>query len=162
MRLTLILFALVLATSATAASAQEYKLGPIEIVRPWCRATPKGATTAAGYLTVKNTGSVPDRLLGGSLEAASADAEVHEMSMDGGLMRMRPLSDGLELPPGASVELKPGSYHLMFTGLTSPLVKGRPVKGALTFAKAGRIEIEFAVEGMGAPAPHEMDHMHNH
>ena len=71
------------------------------------------------------------------------------MTMDGGTMKMRPHAAGLEIMPGATVELKPGGYHLMFMGLTSPLAKGQSVKGTLTFANAGKVDVEFAVEGMG-------------
>jgi len=152
------LFAAALAALATASAAEDYKLGPIEIVHPWSRATPKGAKTAAGYMVIRNSGSASDRLVGGSI-AVAGDAQVHEMTMDGGVMKMRPLAGGLEIKPGGSVELKPGGYHLMFMDLKSPLAKGQPVKGVLTFANAGKVDVEFAVEGMGAPAAGEMDRM---
>ena len=69
------------------------------------------------------------------------------------LAKMRPLPDGLELKPGASVELKPGSLHLMFVSLKQPLEKGKQVKGMLKFEKAGSIEVEFTVEAIGASSP---------
>src|SRR4029077_776883 len=103
-----VLFAAVLsaclALIVNAVSAHEYKAGSIEIKHPWARATPKGATVAGGYLKLINTGTAPDRLIGGST-AAAGKFEIHEMSVDGGVMKMRPLPNGLEIKPGATVEL---------------------------------------------------------
>src|SRR3954464_12428737 len=130
------------------AQAQEYKAGPLVVDHPWTRATPKSATVAGGYLKITNTGSTPDRLTGGSAEVARK-LEVHEMGMDGGVMKMRELKNGVEIPPGATIELKPGSYHIMMMNLSRPLAKGDKVKGSLTFEKAGKVDVEFAVEGMG-------------
>src|SRR5262245_8568254 len=107
--LTAAAFAILIAADA---HAQDYKAGPLVIAHPWTRATPKSATVAGGYLTITNTGSAPDRLTGGSAEVARK-FEIHEMSMDGGVMKMRELKNGVEIPPGATVELKPGSYHIM-------------------------------------------------
>jgi copper(I)-binding protein len=158
--MTRLLAALLLAVLATAAQAHEYKLGALEIKHPWTRATPKNAPVAGGYLKITNTGTTPDRLTGGSAEVAQK-FEVHDMSMDGGVMKMRELKEGLEIPPGATVELKPGSYHIMMMNLSRPLAKGDKVKGSLTFEKAGKVDIEFAVEAMGgSPASAKMDHMH--
>jgi copper(I)-binding protein len=158
MKPTSMLLALALVSLATAALANDYKLGALEIDQPWSRATPKGAKTAAGYVVVKNTGSTPDHLLGGSL-AGGGKADVHQMTMDGGVMRMRALEGGLEIKPGETVELKPESFHLMFVDLKQPLAKGRSVKGTLTFEKAGTVDVEFAVKGMGATAADDMVHM---
>jgi copper(I)-binding protein len=136
------------------APAFDYKVADMEIDRPWSRATPKGAKIGAGYLKIANTGSTPDRLVGGSF-ALSRGVEIHEMSMDRGVMKMRELKAGIDIKPGASVELKPGSYHLMFIDLTRALAKGDRVKGTLQFEKAGTVEIEYAVEAIGAnPAQH--------
>jgi periplasmic copper chaperone A len=133
---------------AAGAHAHDYKAGPLTIAHPWTRATPKSATVAGGYLTITNTGSTPDRLTGGSAEVARK-LEVHDMSMDGGVMKMRELKNGLEIPPGATVELKPGSYHIMMMNLSRPLAQGEKVKGSLTFEKAGKVDVEFTVEAMG-------------
>jgi copper(I)-binding protein len=155
-----LLIALLLTVVATSTHAHEYKLGALEIKHPWTRATPKNAPVAGGYLKITNTGATPDRLTGGSAEVAQK-FEVHEMSMDGGVMRMRELKEGLEIPPGATVELKPGSYHIMMMNLSRPLAKGDKVKGSLTFEKAGKIDVEFTVEAMGgSPAAAKMDQMH--
>jgi copper(I)-binding protein len=149
-----VLLAAILAFAATAASAHEYKAGSLQIQHPWSRATPKGATVAGGYMKIVNTGSTPDRLVGGSTEAAPK-FEIHEMSMQGGVMKMRMLPKGLEIKPGQTVELKPGGYHLMFVGISAPLQQGKPVKGTLEFEKAGKVEVEYAVEAIGgAPKGH--------
>jgi copper(I)-binding protein len=156
--MTSVLLAAILAFAATAASAHEYKAGSLQIQHPWSRATPKGATVAGGYMKIVNTGSTPDRLVGGSTEAAPK-FEIHEMSMQGGVMKMRMLPKGLEIKPGQTVELKPGGYHLMFVGISAPLQQGKPVKGTLEFEKAGKIEVEYAVEAIGG-APKGGGHNH--
>jgi len=143
--LTATLTALVIASSAL---AHDYKLGPLVIDHPWSRATPKGAAVAGGYMKITNTGTTADRLVGGSAEVAKR-FELHEMSMEGGVMKMRELSNGLEIPPGATVELRPGSYHVMMQNLSRQLTKGERVKASLTFEKAGKIDIEFAVDAVG-------------
>jgi copper(I)-binding protein len=150
-----ILLAAVLAMAANAASAHDYKAGSIQFEHPWARATPKGATIAGGYMKLVNTGATADRLIGGT-NADSEKFEIHEMSMDNGVMKMRPLPNGIEIKPGETVELKPGGYHLMFVGLKHPLEKGKSVKGTLQFEKAGKVDVEYVVEGLGATST--MDH----
>jgi periplasmic copper chaperone A len=151
---------------SSAAHAYDYKAGAIEIDRPWARAVPKGAAVAAAYLTIHNTGSEPDRLVSGSTPVAGA-FEVHEMSMNDGVMKMRPIEGGLEIKPGATVELKPQSLHIMMTGLKQPIRKGQSFKGTLVFEKAGPVEVEFSVEAVGAMGPagthdmHDMNGMHD-
>lgn len=134
--------------AVTTASAHDYKAGSIEIKHPWSRATPKGATVAGGYMKLINTGATADRLIGGSTEIAGK-FEIHEMSMDNGVMKMRPLANGVEIKPGETVEFKPGSYHLMFVGITQPVEQGKRVKGTLQFEKAGKVDVEYAVEPIG-------------
>ena len=81
------------------------------------------------------------------------------MAVIDGVMKMRPLDKGIEIPAGGKLELKPGSYHVMFIGLKKPLVKGDVIKGSLTFEKAGKVAVEFNVEEMGAKtAPGAMQH----
>ena len=145
--------------AAIGARAYDYKVAGIEIDRPWSRATPKGAKVAAGYVTITNKGTTADRLVGATF-ALSGKAEIHEMAMDQGVMKMRELKDGVEIKPGATLELKPGSYHLMFTDLTRPLAKGDRVKGTFTFATAGAVEVEYAVEAIGATPPQHGAHSH--
>jgi hypothetical protein len=133
-------------------AAASFKAGDLVITAPWVRATPKGAPVAGGYLTITNNGAEPDRLIGGSF-AAAGRFEVHDMTMDNGVMRMRPLTDGLEIKPGQTVEFKPGGYHLMFMGLKEQLKAGDTVNGTLQFAKAGTVEVVYRVGAMGGPAP---------
>jgi copper(I)-binding protein len=102
-------------------------------------------------MKITNNGSAPDRLIGGSSDVASS-FEVHEMSMAGGVARMRPVQGGLEIKPGQSVELKPGSYHVMFTGLKKPLGAGERIKVTLVFEKAGKVDVDYDVRAMGATA----------
>jgi hypothetical protein len=156
MKRSLVLAAALLALATTAASAHDYTVGSLKINHPWARATPKGATVAGGYMKITNNGTTPDRLTGGTTEAAQK-FEIHEMSMDGSVMKMRELPNGVEIPPGGTVELKPGSFHVMMTGIAKPFVKGERVKASLTFEKAGKVDVEFAVDAAGA---NPMEHKH--
>jgi copper(I)-binding protein len=149
-----------LKVAATAAAAgPAYRVGALVIEAPWSRATPGGAKVAGGYMRITNAGTEPDRLVGGSLPAAARFA-VHEMSMQREVMRMRPLESGLEIKPGATVELKPGGYHIMFMDLTEPLKEGQTLKGTLVFEKAGAVTVEYAVRGIAARG--EAEHRHAH
>ncbi|TIW92846.1 MAG: copper chaperone PCu(A)C [Mesorhizobium sp.] len=145
--ITVFLLAL-LFVGAQAVFAHEFKVGDLEIVHPWSRATPPGAKVAGGYFTVTNTGSSPDRLLSISSEI-SAKAELHEMGVKDGVMAMRPVTGGLEIPTGGKVALAPGGYHLMFVGLKRQPKQGETFPATLIFEKAGTVTVDFAVEGIG-------------
>jgi hypothetical protein len=132
--------------------AHDYKLGALEISHPWTRATPPTAKTGGGFLTITNKGPTADRLIA-ARSPVSLKVEVHEMKMDGSVMRMRELEKGLEIPPGATVTLKPGSYHIMFMELKAPLAKDGKVPVTLVFEKAGSIDVELQVEAMGTTQP---------
>lgn len=146
-------FGLAAALLSTPASAHEYKLGALDIDHPWSRATLPGAKVAAGYLTIRNGGSEPDRLVSVSAEI-SGRGEVHEMAVKDGVMTMRRLADGLEIPAGGEVKLAPGSYHIMFLELKTPAVEGTKFPGTLTFEKAGALDVEFSVEKAGGKTDH--------
>jgi copper(I)-binding protein len=133
------------------AAAHDYTLGSLKIGHPWARATPPTAPSGGGFLTVTNTGSTADRLASASSPAA-AQVQIHEMKMDGTIMRMRELENGLEIPPGATVALAPGGYHLMMMGLKGPLTEKTRVPVTLIFDKAGRIDVELVVMALGASA----------
>jgi periplasmic copper chaperone A len=135
--------------AVTAASAADYKAGSLDISDPWSRATPKGSSVAAGYMTIKNNGSTPDRLISGSADVASK-FELHEMKMEGRVAKMRPVTGGLEIKPGETVELKPGSLHAMFVGLKKPLSAGDRFKATLVFEKAGSVSVDYDVLAMGS------------
>jgi len=142
---------LVAAAADKAAAPRRYTAGNLIIEAPWTRATPPGARVAGGYLKITNTGREPDRIVGGSLVGAER-VEIHEMAMADGVMRMRQLSQGLEIKPGETVELKPGGYHVMFMGLASAIAMGAPLRGTLVFEKAGTVSVEFDVAPIGANA----------
>ncbi|AZO52905.1 MULTISPECIES: copper chaperone PCu(A)C [unclassified Mesorhizobium] len=139
-----------------AVPAHEFKVGDLEIEHPWSRATPAGAKVAGGYFTIVNKGSTPDRLLSISSDV-SEKAELHQMGVKDGVMTMRPVDGGLEIPAGGKVALAPGGYHLMFIGLKRQPKQGEKFAATLTFEKAGTVSVEFAVEGMG-----EMGGMDDH
>ena len=140
----LLLFAgLLIAGSAVA------QTGSVEVRDAWARATPAKAEDSTAYLTVQSP--VADRLTGASTPVASS-ATLHEMTMSGSMMRMRPV-DGLDLPPGQPVTLKPNGVHIMLRGLKAPLETGQSFPLTLHFAKAGDREINVTVEKFAASGP---------
>jgi periplasmic copper chaperone A len=141
-----------LACSASASHAADYDVGSIHIAQPWSRATPKGAKAGAGYMTITNKGTTPDKVSCVS-DDASAQCEIHSMTMEGGVMKMRPVEGGLEIKPGETVTLAPSGFHVMFRDLKHPLEEGKTVKATLKFDKAGTVDVEYPVVAIGAPAP---------
>jgi copper(I)-binding protein len=133
-------------------SAFAHDAGAIRVEQPWARATPPGAKVAGAFAVIENSGSTPDRLVSATA-AIAGRVEIHEMAVTDGVMTMRPLPDGLPVPADGSVELKPGSYHLMLMELAGPLKEGEHVAGTLTFEKAGTVPVEFVVAPIGAKAP---------
>lgn len=125
------------------AAATDYSLHDLRIERPYSRPTPPGARSGAAYFTIRNLGDTSDKLVGvGS--PVSKSAQVHSMTMDGNVMRMRALPS-LDIPPNGSVTLGPGSYHVMLVGLSHPLTAGDKVPLTLTFEKAGKVDISADV-----------------
>ena len=120
------------------ARAEDVKAGDLVITQAWTRATPGGAKTGGGFLTIENKGSAPDKLVGVSADVAGK-VEVHEMAMDGGVMKMRPVEGGLTIDPGKTVKLAPGGLHLMMMDLKSPLKQGDKLPVTLQFEKAGKV-----------------------
>src|SRR6185295_10391601 len=145
-------FAALFAVLGASAHAQEIKAGDLVITQPWSRATPGGAKIAGGFLTIENKGAAPDRLIGGSGDIAGK-VEIHEMAMNNGVMTMRPLDKGLAIEPGKTVKLAPGGYHLMMFDLKGQLKQGDKVPVTLQFEKAGKVQLTFDVQGVGAQAP---------
>jgi copper(I)-binding protein len=137
---------------ALPAQAADYDVGAIRITQPWARATPKGASTGAAYMTVTNTGVAPDRLFCVSTEAAG-QCQIHSMTLEGGVMRMRPVEGGLQIKPGETVTLKPSSFHVMFVDLKHPLEQGKTVAATFKLEKAGTVRVEFPIVAIGAAAP---------
>lgn len=156
----ILLFAVAVAACsvATVTLAADYKVGAIDVIGPWSRATPKGAQTAIGYMSIKNTGSERDRLIAGSVEVAGR-FELHAMTMDDGISKMRSLP-GVDIKPGQTIEFKPGGSHAMFVELKHPLTAGDRIKGTLVFEHAGTVQIEYDVAGIGAQQrPMQTDHI---
>ncbi|HUZ32359.1 MAG TPA: copper chaperone PCu(A)C [Xanthobacteraceae bacterium] len=140
------------------AEAADYHVGSILITQPWARATPKGASTGAAYLTITNDGSAPDRVNCASSDAG-AKCQIHSMTMDNGVMKMRPVEHGLEIKPGETITLKPSGFHIMLMDLKNPLEQGKTVEVTLQFEKAGTVKVEFPIAAIGAAAPGmQMDH----
>lgn len=108
-------------------------------------ATPDGAKVAAGYMTISNPGAEADRLLSATSARAGA-VEIHEMATENGMMTMRPLPNGLEVPAQGSVSLAPGGAHLMFMNITAPFAQGETIPVTLTFEKAGVVETTLPVK----------------
>lgn len=145
-----------LALSATLALAHGYKLGNLEIKHPWAKATIAGQPVAGGFMTIVNNGAEPDRLI--KITSGVSDMiQVHEMKVENGVMKMGEVPGGLEIAPGAAVELKPGGLHVMFMGIKAPFKEGESVKAVLTFEKAGEVEVEFKVD-----AARKGDDAHKH
>jgi len=149
-----LLAGLLILLGGEAALAHEFKLGGLTIDHPWARATPPGAEVGGGYLVIQNDGSSADRLLSATAEICD-HVEIHAMAVQNRVMTMTPLPDGIEIPAGGSVAFSPSAYHLMLMRLKQPLKQGEEFHGALTFEKAGTIEVHFEVESMGAKAPEE-------
>ena len=139
---TIAYVAFVAALFATPLHAEDVKAGDLVITQAWSRATPGGAKIGGGYLTIENKGSAPDRLFGGSADVAG-DVQVHEMSLNNGVMTMRALDKGLAIEPGKTVKLAPGGYHLMLLDLKSPLKQGDKLPVTLDFEKAGKVKLTF-------------------
>ena len=134
-------------------AAQPARENAIVVEQAWTRATPPGAPVAGGYITLRNRAEHPDRLL----SATSPDAktvEIHSMSMDNGVMRMRRIDDGLAIASKGTLELKPGGYHLMFIGPKHPFAEGRSITAILRFERAGTRTVRFEVRAIGSAAPH--------
>lgn len=133
-------------------TGQTFTAGDITVSGAFVRATPKGAQSAGGYLTINNSGGGADTLTGASSEAAS-DIGIHSMAMNGDMMEMKPVEGGLEVPAGGRVTLDPMGYHLMLTGMEQPFVEGQCVEMTLHFVTVGDLPIELNIGGMAQKVP---------
>lgn len=140
------------------AQAHSYKASTLEIMHPWSRATMPKAKVAGGYLKIINHGDKADRLIK-ITTPLSDDAQIHEMAVIDGAMKMRHLSDGIAIPAGGTLEFKPGSYHIMFMDLKNGLKQGEKFSGTLFFEKAGKVTVDFAVEAMTKKTMSDDKHM---
>ena len=140
---------LAFAAGLVVASAALAQTSQLEVTNAWARATPGKAETGAAYLTIQSP--TPDRLVSVSSPVAKK-AELHTMSMEGMVMKMRPLA-GLDIAAGQNVTLKPGGEHIMLEGLNAPLREGKSFPLTLTFEKAGTRTVTVAIEKPGAAGP---------
>src|SRR5215469_8160071 len=140
---------LALAASLVVASAALAQTNQLDVNNAWARATPGKAENGAAYLTIQSP--TPDRLLTVSSPVARK-AELHTMSMEGMVMKMRPLA-GVDIPAGQPVTLKPGGQHVMLLGLDAPLREGQSFPLTLTFEKAGTLTVTVVIEKPGAAGP---------
>lgn len=126
-RRTFLLLSVAALVIPAAAAAHEFQVGDLLIEHPWTRATPKAADVAAGFMKITNGGSQPDRLIGVTSPISDV-GQIHTMVVENDVMKMQELKDGLEIPAGATVELKPKSFHVMFMGLRQELKEGEIVE----------------------------------
>ena len=153
MKLNSALTCLVLSAACLITHAHSFKLGDINIGHPYARATAAGQASGGGYLKLENKGA-DDKLLSATADVA-ASIELHSMSMEGDVMRMRQV-DSIALPKGKTVELKPGSLHIMLVGLKAPLKDGDKFAMKLKFEKAGEVTVTMNVEAGGGEMKHDM------
>lgn len=125
-------------------AAAPTKLGDLEITGPSVRAMVPGAKVAGGFLTIANDGKEADKLVSAATEGVKR-VEIHEMTMQNDVMKMRKLEGGLDIPSGEKVVLKSGGYHLMFIEPEKPYKEGETVPVTLEFEKAGKVTIDFPV-----------------
>lgn len=140
---------------AVPAAAHEFTVGSITVGHPWARASAPAAPAGAAYMVLENTGVEVDRLVAASSPRAE-EVELHTHSMDGGIMRMRPVI-AVEVAPGEPTVLRPGGLHVMLIGLTRPLVEGETFPLTLEFEEAGTIEVDVQVEAIGTMTPSEAE-----
>lgn len=142
---------------ATTTIAHEFKIGDLVIDHPMAFETAKTAQTAGGFMTITNMGSTDDRLV--AVEADFPRVEIHTTEMDGDVARMMQMEDGIAVPAGESIIMKPGSYHVMFMGLGGdPFEVEEEVAATLVFENAGRLDVMFKVEARKMGDHGEMDH----
>lgn len=144
---------------AMAMPAAPVTLGDLEISNGFSRATLPNAPVGGGYITITNKGAEADRLVSAASPAAGV-VQIHQMKMDGDVMKMNELPDGVEIPAGATVVLEPGGLHIMFMKLNAPFVEGTKIPVTLTFEKAGSVDVELSVGSPAAKGAAEDHSMH--
>lgn len=141
------------------AAGQTFTIGDITVTGAFTRATLPGAKAAGGFLTITNAGQTADRLIGAASEVAAA-VELHEMKMEGDMMKMSPIEGGIDIPAGESVTLAPGGLHIMFMGLGQPFEQGACVEVTLTFEQAGELPVVLSVGDVSAGSAGETQMSH--
>ncbi|MBB5073799.1 hypothetical protein HNQ69_000925 [Bartonella callosciuri] len=156
--ITNFMWAFLFSCIALPATAQQYKVGDIEILNPWTRATPKGIKVGNGYLYIINHSNTPDRLISVSTEGVQT-TEIHSMAVVNDIMKMEHMHNGIEIPGNGEITLKPGGNHIMFIGLSQPFEPGDKISAKLMFEKAGTIKIDFSVNAIDG-SPSKSAHAH--
>jgi len=153
--------AVLLALSTTFAQAEQHMMevvaGDLNLSGAFTRATLPNAPVAGGFVEITNNGPADDRLIA-AVSPISLETQIHEMAMDGDVMKMRELPDGLVIPAGETVSLKPGGYHVMFMDLTGPLLEGETITMRLFFETAGEVDLTLPVGPTNAGAMGTMMH----
>jgi copper(I)-binding protein len=131
----------------------DYTAGDLKIGHPYTRTTPPGAVAAGAYLSIENKGKAADKLLRAASPVAGL-VELHTMSMDGNVMRMRAVPS-IEVAGGATVKLAPGGLHVMLQDLKRPLKEGERIPMTLVFERAGEVKVELAVQKSDVATGHD-------
>ncbi len=141
--------------------AHDYKIGDLTINHPWTRATAPKASSAAGYLSVTNTGKTDDVLTAATMDGAG-HTMLHQTQIEGGVAKMNHLENGITIPAGGTVKLEPGSYHIMAMQLKDGYKAGQSISGTLTFKNAGTVPVSFKVDALGAQSPKAEEEAEHH
>ena len=141
------LLSIALMAFATSIQAQDAKVGAIKIENAYVRATAPGQPAAGAFMKIDNSGAA-DQLVSASSPAAG-EVQLHQMSMEGNVMKMGQVKD-IAVPANGSVDLKPGGYHIMLMNIKAPLKAGETVPVKLKFAKAGEVEVKLPVNAVGS------------
>lgn len=151
-----------MSVGVVAAMATDYNFGSLKIDDPWARPTVGSSKSSAAYMKIENSGDTPDRLISAKAEVAGT-VMLHESRMDGDVMKMVQLSNGIEVPAHGEAVLKPLGLHIMLMGLTRPLKEGEKVPLTLVFEKQGEVVIDAQVtNSSGNGDGHDMHDMHGH
>lgn len=145
-------------TASPLSAAEAVTVGSLELSGAFTRATLPAAKVGGGFLTIINHGDEADRLISATSPATPV-VQLHEMLMDGDVMKMREKENGIEIPAGETVILAPGGLHIMFMQMTAPFVEGEEVAVTLGFEKAGKVDIMLHIGGMADRTPKM--HMHS-
>ncbi|MGL4573778.1 MAG: copper chaperone PCu(A)C [Burkholderiaceae bacterium] len=147
-----------LLAASLGANAKDAMVGDIHIGKPWARATAPTAQVGGGFMSLMNHGKAGDALIAAKANV-SEKVELHTHSMEGGVMKMREVPR-IDIPAGKTVELKPGSFHIMFINLKAPLKQGEKIPLTLVFEKAGEVKVDMQVDEMGAGGS-KSEHKHH-
>jgi copper(I)-binding protein len=158
------LIAALLALAAAPAVAQTPQ---VAVEAPWARASVGNSRIAVAYMTLRNATAAPDRLL--AVSSTVGRAELHTMTMDNNVMRMRAV-EAVDIPAGGSALLQPSGLHIMLVDLREPLRAGTQVPLTLRFERAGTVEVSVPVQpanatrapAAAAPAPTTPAPAHQH